>query len=119
MRLKFEVIDKLVFLKINIGWVFTWDGYRPIRDQAKRSPLAAKFLARQKNLQNFSDIRFWAWLLSEDGKTIVMDLGGGLSLKIDAKPLSTSIIGGIFGDHKKLPKMTRGPPRILKEQKGV
>jgi len=48
-----------------------------------------------------------------------MDLGGGLSLKIDAKPLSTSIIGGIFGDRKKLPKMTRGPPRILKEQKGV
>ncbi len=119
VRLKFEVIDKLVFLKINTGWVFTWDGYHPIRDQAKRSSLATKFLARQKNLQNFSDIRFWAWLLSENGKTIVMDLGGGVSLKIDTKPLSTSIIGGIFGDRKKLPKMTRGPPRILKEQKGV
>jgi hypothetical protein len=72
-------------------------------------------MARQKNKANFNEIRFWAWWLSEDGKTIKMDFGKS-SVEIDVQPLSTSVIGGVFGDYSELSKMTSGPPKIFEEE---
>jgi hypothetical protein len=110
---EFDIIGNLAFLKINTGWVFTYDGYRLIQGPL-RSTLSTKFLARQKNSPNFNETRFWAWFLSGDGKTIKMDFGGP-RIEIDAQPLSTSVSGGVFGDYTELSKMTSGPPKIFEE----
>lgn len=113
VEMKFEVINTFVFLKINTGLLFSYDGYRPIRGpQAGR--LSTKFLSTQKNSQNFNEIRFWAWFLSEDGKKIRMDFGGPY-VEIDVQSLPASLTGGVFGDYKELPPITRGPPRIFEE----
>jgi hypothetical protein len=114
MQPKFEVIGNLIFLKINVGWAFTYDGYKLIQGPL-RSTLSTKFLSRQKNRSNFNEIRFWAWLISQDGKTIKMDFGKSY-VEIDAQPLSTSVIGGVFGDYTELSEATSGPPRIFAEE---
>jgi len=113
---EFHVIGNLVFLKINTGWTFTYDGYRPIQNTL-RSTLSTKFLAKQKNEPNFREARFWAWFFSEDGKTIKMDFGG-TRVEVDANPLSTQVTGGVFGDYTELSIMTSGPPKIFEEAAG-
>jgi hypothetical protein len=114
VRSRFQVCGSLIFLQLNSGWTFTSDGFRLIEGQLL-SNLSTKFMARQKNKANFNEIRFWAWWLSEDGKTIKMDFGKS-SVEIDVKPLSTSVIGGVFGDYSELSKMTSGPPKIFEEE---
>lgn len=114
VQTKFEIIGNLVFLKVNAGWTFTYDGYKLIQGPL-RSTLSTKFLARQKNSTNFNEIRFWAWFLSQDGKTIRIDFGGTL-VEIDAQPLPTTVIGGVFGDYTELSKMTSGPPKIFEDE---
>lgn len=113
VKMKFEIVSTLIFLKINIGWVFTSDGYRLIKGP-QAGPLSTRFLSRQKNSQNFNEIRFWAWFLSEDGKKIRMDFGGPY-VEVDSEPLPASLAGGIFGDYKRFSPITRGPPKIFEE----
>jgi len=113
VQLKFEVLGNLVFLKINTGWTFTFDGYKLINGP-QRSILSTKFLNKQKNNSNFSEIRFWAWFISDDGKTIKMDFGG-TQVEIDVQPLSVPLVGGVYGDYTELSKMACGPPKIFEE----
>lgn len=113
---RFEIIGDKVLFKINTGWTFTYEGYRLIRGPLQ-STLSTKFLAKQKNGPNFNEIRFWAWFLSADGKTIRMDFGGPY-VEIDAQPLTISVDGGIFADYTELAQMTSGPPKIFEEDAG-
>lgn len=113
VELKFDVMGSLVFLKINTGWVFTFDGYRPIKGPRSKL-LSTRFLSSQKNTQNFNEIRFWAWFLSEDGKKIKMDFGG-THVEIDAKPLPATVAVGVFGDYRDFSQIDRGPPKIFEE----
>jgi hypothetical protein len=113
VELKFDVMGSLVFLKINTGWVFTFDGYRPIKGP-KAKLLSTRFLSSQRNKQNFNETRFWAWLLSEDGKKIKMDFGG-TNVEIDAKPLPATVPVGVFGDYRDFSQLDRGPPKIFEE----
>jgi hypothetical protein len=113
VELKFDLMGSLVFLKINTGWVFTFDGYRTIEGQ-KAKILSTRFLSSQKNTQNFNEIRFWAWLLSKDGKKIEMDFGE-INVDINAKPLSATVPAGVFGDYRDFSQLDRGPPKIFEE----
>jgi hypothetical protein len=116
VELKFEIIATKVFLKINTGWVFSYNGYRLIRGPRAKT-LSTRFLSSQKNSQNFNEIRFWAWFLSEDGKKIKIDFGDTF-VEINAQPFSTSVTGGIFGDYKAFSPIIRGPPKIFEEETG-
>jgi len=109
--LRFILLGINAFLRIETGRVFSIDGRRLIRGR-RRTVLSTRVLSRQRNLAEFDDTRFWAWLLSEDGYTIKMDLGG-LYLEINTEPLSTTIRGGIFGDSKILPEIVDSPPDLL------
>jgi hypothetical protein len=114
MELKFDVIEPKIFLKINTGWLFSYDGYRLIRGPRAKT-LSTKFLSTQKNSQNFNEIRFWAWFLSEDGKKIKMDFGD-LFVEIDIQPFSTAVAGGVFADYTSLSPIIRSPPKIFEEE---
>ncbi len=109
--LRFELIRKAAYLTIDQGWVFTIDGQKPIESRRRRAILSTRFLSRQRNPTAFNETRFWAWLLSEDGRTIKVDLGG-VSLEVDTKPLTVTIQGGIFGDSKELPRIIESPPDL-------
>jgi len=114
VELKFDIIDTKVFLKINTGWVFSYDGYRLIRGPRAKT-LSTRFLSSQKNSQNFNEIRFWAWFLSEDGKKVKMDFGDSF-IEIDVQPFPTSVVGGVFGDYKAFSPIIRSPPKIFEEE---
>jgi len=113
VEMKFEVISNFTFLKINTGWVFSYNGYKLIRGP-KVKVLSTKFLSSQRNSQNLNEVRFWAWFLSDDGKKIKIDFGGTYA-EANVQPLSTSVIGGIFGDYKELSPIIRAPPKIFEE----
>jgi len=112
--LRFELLGNNAFLRLDPGWVFTLDGKIPIEGR-RRSVLSTKFLSSQRNLRDFSEMRFWAWLLSADGKTIKLDLGNG-HLEVSTKPLSVSVRGGIFGDSVPLPETIEVPPNLFRRE---
>lgn len=111
INLRFVLIGTNAFLRIETGRVFSTDGKRLIQGPRKAA-LSTRCLSRQRNLAELDDIRFWAWLLSEDGQNIKMELGG-LYLEISTRPFSTTIRGGIFGDSKEFPEVADSPPDLL------
>ena len=112
--LRFEMLADNAFLRVEPGWVFTFDGKTPIEGR-RRTVLSTKFLSSQRNLNDFSEMRFWAWLLSTDGKTIKLDLGNG-HLEVSTKSLSVSVKGGIFGDSVRLPTTVEAPPSLFSRE---
>src|SRR5690606_23684132 len=84
VRLRFEILGDSIFLLIDPSWVFSFDGVTPVEGRL-RKVFSIKYLGPQRNLNAFSELRFWSWLLSTDGKTIKVDLGDR-SLEISATP---------------------------------
>jgi hypothetical protein len=112
--LRFELLGGEAYVRAEPGWIFSSDGVTPLEGR-RRSVLSTKFLSSQRNLKDFGETRFWAWLLSHDGNTIKMDLGGP-TLEIDVTPVSTTIEGGIFGDQKPLPDTMEEPPSLFEDE---
>jgi hypothetical protein len=114
VELRFEILGTNLLLKINTSWLFSRDGYDLIKGR-RASTLTTNFLAKQKNTQNFNEIRFWAWFLSDDGKKIKMNFGDQF-IEIEVHPLATKIDGGVFGDYKPFAPMICSPPEIYQEE---
>lgn len=112
VNLRFVLLGNSMFLRIDPGWIFSFDGRRLIEGR-RRSVLNTKINSRQKNSQVLDETRFWAWLLSEDGKTIKFDLGAGQFIEVEAVPYSTYVDRGIFGDWKEMPSTVEAPPDLV------
>lgn len=97
IKLSFQILGADVFLQLEPGWTFTWDGYRPIDDERRRKILNIYIQSRTKNDAQFAEQRFWAFLLS-DGSTIKIGNGHN-KMSICLEPLSMTSHEGICGDH--------------------
>lgn len=110
--LRFVLLGNSLFLRIDPGWIFSFDGKKLI-DGRRRSVLNTKINSRFRNSQVLDETRFWAWLLSEDGKTIKLDLGPGQTIEVDASPIPVRLDRGIFGDWKEIPSTVDAPPELV------
>ncbi len=108
---RFTLIDAEPFLRCETGRVFSTDGTNLIEGR-RRSVLSTRLLARQRNLQEFDDTRFWTWLLSDDGRTMLLDFG---RVTVATTPLSVEVNGGIYGDTKEIPAESVLPPDLAQE----
>lgn len=112
VKLNFLLISENLYLKIDPGVIFTYEGKNVIADKLRQGILCTKFLSRQKNNTVFGEVRFWAWLLSEDGKQIKLNLGERF-LEVNTKPISCEIKRGIYGDSKIIPEDLEAPPQLF------
>jgi len=115
VKLNFIQLSNSLYLKIDPGIIFTYDGRNVIGDRERQKILCTKYLSRQKNEAVFSEFRFWAWLLSDDGKKIRINLGDRF-LEIDVNPVSCNIERGIFGDIHAIPIELEAPPQLFEPE---
>lgn len=107
IRANFEIMGFTPLLNLESSWVFTYDGSWPIDDK-NRGRLATRFMARQKNRANLQEVRFMAWLMSNEPNLISVDYGVQ-RLSIGIEQLSMTIADGIFGDQMEVPE-AHDPP---------
>ena len=81
-----------------------------IQDQKKRSALNTRLRSYGGNDGEFTEQRFWAWLLSKDGRIEMGDPGN--PIKNEYVPLKFSSQAGIYGDHLPVSFDTSDPPKI-------
>lgn len=112
VNIKFILIKNKPYMWIETGWVFTYDGYKPIEGK-QRSVLNTRFMSNQRNYANFNEVRYWLWFLSADGKRVKFDVGND-NLEVDANPIPIRINKGIFNDQKTL-SPTGKPPQLFFE----
>ena len=110
VNIKFILISEKPYMWIETGWVFTYDGYKPIEGK-KRSVLNTRFMSNQRTFANFNEIRFWLWFLATDGKKIQFDTGQDF-IEVDTEPIRIQITEGIFDDQKSL-SPTGHPPQLI------
>jgi hypothetical protein len=114
VKMRFLLLGRQPFLLLESGWVFKTAMNEFIRGR-KSIVLNAKFTSTQKNSPNFSEIRFWAWLLSTEKGCIALETGGEV-LEIDSQPASVSVPVGIFGDQTMLRQVVEPPDLVLDEK---
>jgi len=115
VKLNFLKLSKSIYLKIDPGVIFTFDGKKVIGDRERQKILCTKYLSRQKNEAVFGEFRFWSWLLSEDGKKIRINLGDQF-LELNTNPVSCEIDRGIFGDAHIIPVDLESPPQLYEPE---
>jgi hypothetical protein len=115
--LRFDVLRNDIYLKIESGRVFSTNGWELIEGR-RRAVLSTRSLARQRNLAAFDDVRFWVWLVSEDGRRIKMKIDAGRDLEVDTNPLAIEIRGGIYGDEVTFPEIVETPPELIEAPTG-
>lgn len=110
LKPSFHVLGGEAFLQINTGWTFTHDGSAIIMDKKKRSALNTRLRSYDDNDDEFTEQRFWAWLLSKDGQIEMGERGN--TIQIDYVPLKYELQAGICGDYRPAPFSQGNPPRI-------
>ena len=110
IRLSFRILGSDIFLQIRPSWTFTEDGSTVIQDQKKRSALNTRLRSYGGNDGEFTEQRFWAWLLSKGGRIEMGDPSN--SVKIERVPLKFSSQAGIYGDHLPVSFDKSDPPQI-------
>lgn len=110
LRLSFHVLGRKVFLQINTGWTFTHDGSAIIADRKRRSSLNTRLRSYGDNDDDFTEQRFWAWLLSKDGQ---IEMGEHDNpVQVEYMPLKFTSQAGIYGDYRPAPFNQGDPPKI-------
>lgn len=110
IRLAFRMLGDEAFLQVNPGWTFTHDGSAVIEDRKRRSALNTRLRSHVDNDDEFTEQRFWAWLLSRGGRIEMGERGN--PIRIDHVPLKFASHAGICGDHLPTPFDQGDPPRI-------
>ena len=110
LRPSFHVLGNEVFLQINPGWTFTHDGSAIIVDQKKRSALNTRLRSYGGNDDEFTEQRFWAWLLSRGGQIEMGERDN--PVQIEYVPLKFTSHVGLYGDRRPVSFNQGDPPRI-------
>ena len=110
IKLSFHVLGNDVFLQISPSWTFTDDGSAIIADQKKRSSLNTRLRSYDDNDDEFTEQRFWAWLLSKGGRIEMGERDN--PVQVEYTPLRFASQAGIHGDHRPVRFDTNDPPKI-------
>lgn len=116
LKLSFHILGRDVFMQINTGWTFTYDGSAIIMDAKKRSALNTRLHSYDDNDDEFTEQRFWAWLLSKRGQ---IEMGEHDNpVQVEYVPLKFASQVGICGDYSPAPFNQGDPPEIALDGSG-
>ncbi|MGV8142236.1 MAG: toll/interleukin-1 receptor domain-containing protein [Candidatus Pacearchaeota archaeon] len=116
VKLQFILMRDSPLLRIETGWVFSYDGYHPIEGK-KRSVLNTRFMSNQKNISNLTEIRYWVWFLSNENSKMSLDIGGD-TIDLETNLLTCESPIGISGDYIKQSSVTSPPEITFREYEG-
>ena len=116
LKLSFHVLGRRVFLQVDPSWTFTSDGSTVIEDDKRRATLNTRVQSLIRNDAQFSEQRFWAWLLSKGG-SIRMGEADNL-VTIGLAPLKFASQVGVYGDYQPVRFNSSDPPPLTRVGRG-
>ena len=103
LRAKFMFVGDEIFLQLDPGWTFTFDGEHQLTGKHV-GPFSTKWTAKEYNSSVFYHVRFWSNLLSKKSNSISIYLGNE-KLAVDATPAVIDLHVGIDGDFSPIDKV--------------
>jgi len=92
-----------VFLQLEPGWAFTFDGEHPLTGRDV-GIFSTKWTTKERNPSVFYHVRFWSNLLSHSKDSISIRLGNE-KVTVDVTPAVIDLPVGIEGDFNPIEKV--------------
>ena len=112
VKLRFQILGDTLFLQIDPSWVFSTDGSILIQSE-QRSILNTRLRSHMKNDAEFAEMRFWAWVLSNEN--IIRIDSEDVVIEASTTPLLFKADCGVYGDYKPIPATNYEPPPLVDE----
>lgn len=103
LRAKLMYIGNEIFLQLEPGWAFTFDGEHPLTGRDV-GIFSTKWTTKERNPSVFYHVRFWSNLLSRSTDLISIRLGNE-TLTVDVTPAVIELHVGIDGDFNPIDKV--------------
>ena len=103
LRAKFVNIGNEIFLQLEPGWAFTFDGEHPLTGKDV-GIFSTKWITNERNPSVFYHVRFWSDLLSHSTDSISIRLGNE-KIIVDSTPAVIDLPVGIDGDFNPINKV--------------
>lgn len=116
LKLSFHVLGRRVFLQVDPSWTFTSDGSAVIEDDKRRATLNTRVQSLIRNDAQFSEQRFWAWLLSKRGSIRMGEADNPVTISL--APLKFTSQVGIYGDYRPVSFNSSDPPPLTRVGRG-
>lgn len=116
LKLSFHVLGRRAFLQVDPSWTFTSDGSAVIEDQKRRATLNTRVQSLIRNDAQFSEQRFWAWLLSKGGSIRMGEADNPVI--IGPTPLKFASQVGVYGDYRPASFNSNDPPPLTRGARG-
>ena len=116
LKLSFRVLGRRVFLQVDPSWTFTSDGSTVIEDDKRRAVLNTRVQSLIRNHAQFSEQRFWAWLLSKGGSIRMGEANNPVTIGL--VPLKFASQVGIYGDYRPVGFNSNDPPPLTRVARG-
>lgn len=116
IKLSFHIFGNKIFLQVDPGWTFTSDGSAVIDDRARRAVLNTRVQSLIRNDAQFSEQRFWAWLLSRGGSIRLGESNNPVTISLTPLRLTSRV--GIYGDYRPVSFDSSDPPPLVRDDGG-